>query len=116
MKLKNLAGFGIAAAAAVSFALVSTAAVAKTNHNSSCPKTVKCYGVNKSGTGYVSVTKSVCEQIGGSTTAPSANNPANPANPSMTNPGAVPPATAPGATTTPDSTPSGSVTTSNPNQ
>lgn len=121
MKLKNLAGFGFAAVAAISFAAVSTSAIAKTNHTTSCPKEVKCYGVNKSGTGYVLVTKSACEQIGGSTTNTGANttaNPANPANtaPSMTSPGATPSATDPNATNTPGSTPTGGVTTSNPNQ
>lgn len=116
MKLKNLAGF--AAVAAISLAVVSTSAIAKTNHTTSCPKEVKCYGVNKSGTGYVLVTKSACEQIGGSTTNTGANTTANPANtaPNMTSPGATPPATAPDATTTPGTTPTGGVTTSNPNQ
>lgn len=134
MNLKNLAGLGIAAIAAVGFAVISMNAVAKTNHNSSCPKNVKCYGVNKNGDGYVLVSKSACEQIGGSTTNPNNNhnnndnnnnnnnngdnnstNPSTPA-PSMTSPDAGSSTTAPETTTTPETTPSGGVTTSNPNQ
>lgn len=132
MKFKNLAGFGLVALAAASFAMASTTAMAKTqskNHSSStCSKNVKCYGVNKSGTGYVLVSKSACDQIGGSTTNPNAstatpaatdnntnnNNTVNPntATPSMTNPGATPPSN----TGTPGNNPTGGVTTTNPNQ
>jgi uncharacterized membrane protein len=129
MKLRNLAGFGVAVLAAAGVAMISTNALAKTTSHttstSSCSKNVKCYGVNKSGTGYVLVTKSACDQIGGSTTNPNASNPSNtnnPAantnnNPSMTNPGATPPANNTGdVNNNPANTPNGGVTTSNPNQ
>lgn len=85
MKNRKLAGFGIAAVAAASFALVSTPAVAHDkNHQSG---NVKCYGVNAckgkgkgmsksadnscKGQGYVMVSKSACDQLGGTMQAPS---------------------------------------------
>lgn len=85
MKLKKLAGFGIAAVAVASFALVSTAAVANTKS-----KTVKCYGVSDTaadtackgkshcmGKGYINVSKKSCDQLGGTTKAPATTTSSN---------------------------------------
>ncbi len=70
MKLKKLAGFTVAAVAAASFAMVSTSAVAATHHTST--KNVKCTGVTtKSGKGYVLVSKSACDELGGTAKAES---------------------------------------------
>lgn len=63
MKLRKLAGFGIATVAAASFAMVSTSAMAAAHHATS--KNVKCTVVTKDKTVVVSVTKAVCDQLGG---------------------------------------------------
>lgn len=63
MKLRKLAGFGIATVAAASFAMVSTSALAATHH--AATKNVKCTVVTKDKTVVVSVSKAVCDQLGG---------------------------------------------------
>src|SRR5271154_6476999 len=69
MKLRKLAGLGVAVAAA-SFAMVSTSALAATHHAAN--KTVKCSVVTKDKTVVVSVTKAVCDQLGGAVKTASA--------------------------------------------
>lgn len=105
-------GFGIAAVAAVSFAMMSPSAMANTAHHSS--KNVKCYGGNSckgksacknannsckgkndcknKGVAMVS-SKSACEKLGGTTQKPSSSSSSDTSNTSNTTNTANPPVT-----------------------